>query len=171
MIWGLSLSEILKRMKCDTSASPLFQFKKSFKSYRSVNTETKRHLGINFKLGTIYTNTPLRVGFSWMTPFRGAKFDGVRYAIRGWFGGVCTRMGSTYLWEWAPRGLSQVNTWFARKEWTANELIFFNNRKINCSFYYFKGVFINTLVGGLGKMEGGAEKFWVAKRGGPKSFP
>ena len=28
MIWGLSLSEILKRMKCDTSAFPLFQFKK-----------------------------------------------------------------------------------------------------------------------------------------------
>ena len=104
MIWGLSLSEILKRMKCDTSASPLFQFKKSFKRYRSVNKETKRHLGINFELGTIYTNTPLRVGFSWMTPFRGAKFDGVRYAIRGWFGGVCTRVGSTYLWEWAPRG-------------------------------------------------------------------
>ena len=24
--------------------------------------------------------------------------------FRGWFGGVCTRVGSTYVWEWAPRG-------------------------------------------------------------------
>ena len=23
--------------------------------------------------------------------------------FRGWFGGVCTRVGSTYMWEWAPR--------------------------------------------------------------------
>ena len=38
-----------------------------------------------------------------MTPFRDAKFDGVRYAIEGQFGGVCTRVGSTYVWEWAPR--------------------------------------------------------------------
>ena len=45
--------EILKRMKCDTSASPLFQLKKSFKSH----WETKCHFG------------PER-------PFRGAKFDG-----------------------------------------------------------------------------------------------
>ena len=51
MIWGLSLSEIhvLKRMKCDTSTSPLFQFKKSFEKLLSVNTETKRHLGIKFQ--------------------------------------------------------------------------------------------------------------------------
>ena len=81
MIWGLSVSEILKRMKCDTFASPLFQFKKKLQKLLRVNTETKRHLGIKFKLGTINTNTPLRVGFSWMMPFRGAKFDGVRYAI------------------------------------------------------------------------------------------
>ena len=53
-----------------------------------------------------FTQIRTRVGFSWMTPFRGAKFDGVRYAIRGWFGGVCTRVGSTYVWEWAPRGSS-----------------------------------------------------------------
>ena len=23
--------------------------------------------------------------------------------FRGWFGGVCTRVGSTYVWKWAPR--------------------------------------------------------------------
>ena len=94
MIWGLSLSEILKGMKCDTSASPLFQFKKSFKSYWVLN----------FKLGTIYTNTPLRVGFSWTTPFRGAQFMVCVTPFRGQFGGVCTRVGSTYVWERAPRG-------------------------------------------------------------------
>ena len=33
-----------------------------------------------------------------------------------------------------------------------------------------KGAFINTLVGGLGKMEGGPKKFWVTRRGGPKVF-
>ena len=98
MIWGLSLSEILKRMKCDTSASPLFQFKKSFKSYRVLIQRPNAIWGSNFKLGTIYTNM---VSHEWhhlgmqnlmvcVTPFR------------GWFGGVCTRVGSTYVWEWAP---------------------------------------------------------------------
>ena len=82
MIWGLSLPEILKRMKFDTFASPLFQFKKSFKKLLSVNTETKRHLGIKFQTWHhLHKYTPLRVGFLWTTPFRGAKFDGVRYAI------------------------------------------------------------------------------------------
>ena len=34
-----------------------------------------------------------------------------------------------------------------------------------------KGVFINTLVGGgAGQNGGGPKKFWVAERGGPKSF-
>ena len=32
MIWGLSLSEILKGMKCDTSASPLFSLRKASKA-------------------------------------------------------------------------------------------------------------------------------------------
>ena len=52
MIWGLSLSEILKRMKCDTSASPLFQFKKSLNSYWvfiAYRDQTKSHLGIKFQ--------------------------------------------------------------------------------------------------------------------------
>ena len=28
--------------------------------------------------------------------------------FRGWFEGVCTRVGSTYVWEWAPRGGNQL---------------------------------------------------------------
>ena len=35
-------------------------------------------------------------------PFRGAKFDSVHYTIWGQFGGVCTQVGSTYVWEWPP---------------------------------------------------------------------
>ena len=33
-----------------------------------------------------------------------------------------------------------------------------------------KGVFINTLVGGLGKMEGGQKSFELPKGGGTKKF-
>ena len=66
-------------------------------------------------------------------------------------------------------GFSQILcssiTWNKHKE-----SLFVNSEKIIWT-RPFKGVFINTLVGGLGKMEGGPEKFWVAKRGGPKSFP
>ena len=36
-------------MKCDTSASPLFQFIEKLQKLLSVNTETKRHLGIKFQ--------------------------------------------------------------------------------------------------------------------------
>ena len=63
-IWALSLSEI-KRMKCDTS-SPLFQFKKSFKSYWVLIQRPNQIW--HPRVGTIYTNTLLRVGFLWMTP-------------------------------------------------------------------------------------------------------
>ena len=28
--------------------------------------------------------------------------------FRGWFEGVCTRVGSTYVWEWAPRALRSL---------------------------------------------------------------
>ena len=49
MIWGLSLTEILKRMKYDTSASPLFQFKKSFNSYWVFIQKPNAILGIKFQ--------------------------------------------------------------------------------------------------------------------------
>ena len=49
----------------------------------SFNTETKHHLGSTSDLApfTQIGPIPLRVGFSWMTPFTGTKFDGVQYAI------------------------------------------------------------------------------------------
>ena len=51
-----------------------------------IGTLAKTHFGDMIgQFGTIYTITVkyafnLRVGFSWMMPIRGAKFDGVRYA-------------------------------------------------------------------------------------------
>ena len=95
-IWALPLSEI-KRMKCDIS-SPLFHFKKCFKSYWILIQRRNAIQGIRF--GTIYTYTPWRVGFSWMTPFRGAKFDDqclLRHLGANLKVCVCTRVGSTFI--------------------------------------------------------------------------
>ena len=44
----------------------------------SVNTETKRHLG--YQIWHHLHKYALKGRFLVMTPFRGAKFDGVRYA-------------------------------------------------------------------------------------------
>ena len=80
-------------MKCDTS-SPLLQFKKSLKSFWDQ---------MPFRVSDLAPFTQIRDSCEWrhlgvqnlmvcVTPFRGQ------------FGGVCTRVGSTYVWEWSPPG-------------------------------------------------------------------
>ena len=75
-IWALSLSEI-KRMKCDPS-SPLFQWK--LQKRLSVNTKIKCMLRYQI-WHHLHKYTFKDIGFLWLKPFRGGKFDGVRYAI------------------------------------------------------------------------------------------
>ena len=77
---------------------PLFHFKKSFKSHGAgVLIQRPNAIKDIRYFGTIYTNTSLRVGFSWLTPFRGAKFGGVlchlganlEVCVHGWVALMC----------------------------------------------------------------------------------
>ena len=44
--------------------------------------------------------------------------------FRGWFGGVCTRVGSTYVWEWAPRALlSVIPRWRTGKSFHIKQML------------------------------------------------
>ena len=85
--------------------------------------------GSNFKLGTIYTNTPLRVGFLWMMPFRVQNLTVCGTPFRGQFGGMCTRVGSTFVWEWAPRGGILLKSSGVRG-------IFFRGSNLTCSQFF-----------------------------------
>ena len=87
-IWVLSLSEI-KRMKCDTS-SPLFLFKKSFKSYWVLIQRPNAFKGVYCE----WCHLEVQTFMVCATPFRGQ------------FGGVWIWVGSNYVWEWTPQDLN-----------------------------------------------------------------
>ena len=72
-------------MKCDT-LSPLFQFKKSFKSYWVLIQRPNAFKGVYCEWHHLGVQN-LMVCF---TPFRGQ------------FRGVWTRVGGSYVWEWTP---------------------------------------------------------------------
>ena len=75
-IWNIKENEVWHI--CISSFSVLEKIQKLL----SVNAETKRHLGIKFQTWHHLHKYAFKgIGFSWMTPCRGAKFDGVRYAI------------------------------------------------------------------------------------------
>ena len=96
-IWALSLSKI-KRMKCDTS-SPLFQLKKSFKSYWVIQGPNA------FRVSDLAPFTQIRLQGYVSCEWRHSGMQNMMLCItpfRGQFVGVWTRVGSTYVWEWHP---------------------------------------------------------------------
>ena len=90
-----------KGMKCDTS-SPLFQFKKSFKSYWVLIQRPNASRVSDLVPFRASTNKPSRLGSCESRHLGVQNLMVCVMPFRGQFGGVWTRVGSTYVWEWHP---------------------------------------------------------------------